>query len=150
MAIFNSVRKLPGQYSSWKACRLEFMHNLNIVRIISWIDFLKFHNIHRNFRYNYNMKNHSVGISGKMKRYWRYRVINIFSFFNEVSSKIFTNTITVINLFIIKIKWSVFPIFLDVVSWPLWEPTSQGSPHLQTQIQAVPVLSSLYPSLISF
>ena len=28
--------------------------------------------------------------------------------------------------------------------------TSQGSPHLQTQIQADPVLSSLYPSLISF
>ena len=35
-------------------------------------------------------------------------------------------------------------------SWPLWEPTSQGSPHLQTQLQAVSVLSSLYPSLISF
>ena len=26
----------------------------------------------------------------------------------------------------------------------------QGSPHLQTQLQVVPVLSSLYPSLISF
>ena len=31
--------------------------------------------------------------------------------------------------------------------WPLWEPTSQG---LNTQIQAFPVLSSLYTSLISF
>ena len=31
----------------------------------------------------------------------------------------------------------------------MWEPTSQGPPHLHTQIQTVPVLSSLYPSLIS-
>ena len=30
------------------------------------------------------------------------------------------------------------------------QPTSQGSPHLQSQLQAVPVLSSIYPSLISF
>ena len=28
--------------------------------------------------------------------------------------------------------------------------TSKGSPHLQSQIQAVPVISSLYPSHISF
>ena len=34
--------------------------------------------------------------------------------------------------------------------WPLWEPTSQGSPHLQTQMQAIPVLASLHPYLISF
>ena len=39
-----------------------------------------------------------------------------------------------------------------LIFWPfctLWQPTSQGSPHLQTQIQTVPVISSLYPSLIS-
>ena len=33
---------------------------------------------------------------------------------------------------------------------PLREPTSQESPHLQTQLQAIPVLSSLYPFLINF
>ena len=36
------------------------------------------------------------------------------------------------------------------IYWIFWEQNLLGSPHLQTQLQAVPVLSSLYPSLISF
>ena len=41
-------------------------------------------------------------------------------------------------------------IWLTVLFYPLWEPTSKGSPHLQTQIQVVPILSYLYNSLNSF
>ena len=69
--------------------------------------------------------------------------------------------VTLITIhFLVRKNWSsiygitfYFGIFRRIGSYAFHVPHfvffSQGSPHFQTQLEAVPVLSSLFPSLIS-